>query len=73
MEPTPRVATALTRIKSLFLTAPSARYSLAEAARNSGTNDDLCAAILLALEDVRFVRRDGAGAYYRVSLPDGMD
>jgi hypothetical protein len=63
MEAHPRVTVALARLKGLFLELPGARLSLADAARLSGLDRDLCSGILSALEDVRFLKRDQDGTY----------
>ena len=74
MDATPRVVTALNRLKGLFLESPASRFSVAQAATFSGINQDLCAAILMALEDVRLIRRDADGVYSCCqALADGAD
>lgn len=65
MDAHPRVVVALQRLKGLFLEVPDTSLSITDAARLSGIDLDLCAAILPALEDVRFLKREHGDLYQR--------
>jgi hypothetical protein len=73
MDATPRVVAGLNRVKGLFLESPTSRFSVAHAATSSGLSEDLCVAILMALEDVRLIKRDVDGYYCCSMGADGAD
>jgi hypothetical protein len=63
MEATARVVTALNRLKESFLAVPGTEMSLADAARLSGLDSQLCGLLLSALVDRRFLTVGADGAY----------
>jgi hypothetical protein len=65
MEASTQVVVALGRLKNLFLEVPDTRLSLTDAARVVGVERHVCEALLLALEDVRFLERSSDGSYGR--------
>jgi len=65
MRATPRVDEAIQHIKGVFLEHPDREVSVADACQLTGLEQVLCAPILDALEDVRFVRRRDNGAFVR--------
>lgn len=60
-----RVTDALQRVKGVFLELPGTALSLDQTCLLSGLEQDLCESILLALEDVRFLKRAQDGRYTR--------
>lgn len=70
MNPAPRVAEAVARLKGVFLATPATELSLADAVRLSGVERPTCRIILEALEDARFLARDQRGLFIlRPALP----
>jgi len=65
VEPTARVAEAVQRLKGLFLEVPGTRLTLTDASRLSGLDRPVCALVLDALEDARFLKRGTDGVYLR--------
>jgi len=65
MRPTPRVDDAIQQIKSVFLEQPDREVSIADACRLTGVDPTLCAPILAALADVRFVHQRDNGVFVR--------
>jgi hypothetical protein len=63
MEATARVVTALNRLKEPFLAAPGTEMSLADAARLSGLDSNLCGLLMSVLVDRRFLVVGTDGAY----------
>jgi DNA-binding IclR family transcriptional regulator len=72
MDAPPRVVDGLQRLKGAFLMMPGTQLSVEEAARLSGLHSATLEAMLHALEDVRFLRRDGDGLYRR-AFEDASD
>jgi hypothetical protein len=67
----PRVERALQRLRGVFLQAPDARLSLADAVRVAGLEAHLCRVLLNALEDLRFLKRGQDGLYRRHAAKPG--
>jgi hypothetical protein len=67
----PRVERALQRLRGVFLQAPDARLSLADAVRVAGLEAHLCRVLLNALEDLRFLKRGQDGFYRRQAVEPG--
>jgi len=65
MTASPRVVTALERLKGIYSETPDARLSLDEASSIAGLDSHSCGPVLAALIDVRFLTRDEAGGYRR--------
>jgi hypothetical protein len=65
MQPMPRVADAIERLKGVFLEIPGTQLSVADATRLSGLDRNTCGAVLHALEDVRFIKRASNGLFVR--------
>lgn len=63
MDPTPRIAEAVQRLKGVFLEVPGTQLSPAQATRLSGLDRGLCESVLLALEDEHFLKRGRDGRY----------
>jgi hypothetical protein len=59
----PRIIDALDRLKGVFLEVPGTQLSAKEAALLSGIEPELCASVLSALEDTRFLARTTDGRY----------
>jgi hypothetical protein len=72
MEPTPRVADAVQRLRGVFLEMPDTQLSMADATRLSGLERPVCRAVLEALEDARFLKRDRGGIFIR-RTPDPVE
>src|SRR5207253_10411615 len=67
MDSTTRVSQALERLKGMFLDVPGTRLSIDEASRLSGFDETTCSAIVKALEDARFLKRQRDGVFTRAS------
>ena len=63
LRPTP--ATALDRVKTVFLNVPSTQLSVADASALAGLDRDTCRIFLGWLEGARFLRRTSQGLYTR--------
>ena len=63
MEASTRVVVALGRLKDVFLEFPDTLLSLNEASSLLALEPHQCQALLSALEDVRFLRRNAEGSY----------
>jgi hypothetical protein len=61
--PGSRIDLALNRLRQVFLQLPQANLSVNDAVRLTGLDAFLSQILLNALEDVRFVRRNGEGLY----------
>lgn len=72
MAPTLRVETALLTLKDVFLLQPEIRLGGFEAARLCELDDELCAVLLAALHEARFLARDADG-FYRLAFRDVHD
>jgi hypothetical protein len=59
----PRVDDAVLRLKSVFEEIPGTRLTPDEAARLVNLDAETCRAVLMALEDARFLRRSGSDAF----------
>jgi hypothetical protein len=73
MEPTPRIAEAVERLKGVFLEVSGTQLSLAQATLISGLDRGVCESVLSALEDAHFLKRGRDGRYQQdgfVSLND---
>ncbi len=65
MQPTARIADAVTRLKGVFLEIPGTQLSITDACRLSGLEMTTCGVLLEALEDARFLRRARNGLFTR--------
>jgi hypothetical protein len=65
MDSTNRVIEALQRVKGLFLEVPGTQLSIVQTSQLSGLDQDVCESVLLALEDVHFLKRTRDGRYSR--------
>jgi DNA-binding IclR family transcriptional regulator len=63
----------LSRLKGRFLEIPGATLSVEQACRLTGLDDGTCLALLLALEQARFLRRSDAGQFLLRADCTGMD
>lgn len=61
------VADALRRVKGEFLEMPGLKLTLTQAQRLWGLDREICAALLGALVDARFLARTAEGAFMRPS------
>jgi hypothetical protein len=68
-----RVDDALSRLKGRFLEVPATALSIEQARLLTGLDEATCLALLLALEQGRFLRRSGAGQFLLRADPIGMD
>jgi hypothetical protein len=68
-----RVDDALARLKGLFLEMPHTALSIDQARRPTGLDAPTCLALLIALEQGRFLRRSEAGQFLLRSDSTGMD
>jgi hypothetical protein len=64
----PRIETALTSLKDIFLTQPERPMREREVACLCHLDADLCRSLLIALHDVRFLMLDEEGRY-RLAAP----
>jgi hypothetical protein len=64
---------ALSRLKGRYLELPSTALSIEQARRLTGLDEPTCLALLLALEEGRFLRRSAAGQFLLRADPIGMD
>jgi DNA-binding IclR family transcriptional regulator len=60
---TPRITEAVERLKGLFLEMPDVPVPADDAARRAGLEQSTCDILLQALEDTRFLTRDGRGRF----------
>ena len=65
MDPGPRIADGVERLRGVFLEIPGTRLTLADASRLSGLDRSVCQHVLMALEDARFLKRGRDGLYLR--------
>jgi hypothetical protein len=65
MDSTNRVIEALQRVKGLFLEVPGTQLSIVQTSQLSGLEQDVWESVLLALEDVHFLKRTRDGRYSR--------
>jgi DNA-binding IclR family transcriptional regulator len=65
MQSQPRIAEGVQRLKGVFLEIPGTRLTLTDAAKLSGLDSPVCEVVLGALEEARFLKRDGKGRYQR--------
>jgi hypothetical protein len=58
-----RIDAALSTLKGVFLEIPGAMLDLRHACRLTGLDEETCLALLLALEQARFLRRSRFGDF----------
>jgi hypothetical protein len=63
MESRPQIREGVQRLKCVFLEIPGTRLTPLDAAKLSGLDGAVCEVVLEALEDARFLKRDGSGRY----------
>ena len=68
MDPGARVATAVQRLKGVFLEIPGTRLTVADASRLAGLDRPVCHLVLMALEDSHFLKRGPDGLYLRSTI-----
>jgi hypothetical protein len=68
-----RIDDALARLKGLFLEMPGVSLNTEDACRVTGLDPDTCLALLLALEQGRFLARSQAGQFLLRTQRTGMD
>jgi len=61
----PRVTDAVQRLRGVFQEIPGTQLTLADASRLSGLERTLCYHVLVALEEVGYLRRGSNGIYQR--------